>query len=317
LKQDIAFAEVNQICTQHQIEIKDLASTTGSFDKKIFFINQEFLLRVSETPMAREQEKFRRVAALNHVPKLLHVGVLERDAGPVYYTLLTLLPGDDFVTVYQKTTLAQQKQLGQDVAGFVDNLQEIGGTHYDIGLYIPVIPHFSGTWRTGHQRYWEILERESTELHMKIESARIFANAFQLLRASVAALDYQTRPKLLHNDLHPRNILLDQGKFSGVIDWECSQFGEADFELCHLIHWCAYPPNPSINYRPFLRALFQSAPKCTQVPNLVQRLTIYQIEHEIQQIIWQGSKAESWRIPRLEHWMAGGVDNLLKEIMQL
>ncbi len=69
-------------------------------------------MRVSETPMAHEQEKFGRVSALNFVPKIMHVGILERDAGRVYYTLLTLLPADDFQNVYLKTTVAQQKQLG-------------------------------------------------------------------------------------------------------------------------------------------------------------------------------------------------------------
>lgn len=314
MKKSIAFAEVNQICARHQIEIKDLQSTTGSFDKQIFFINQKLLLRLSETPMTLEQEKFKRVAALNFVPKILHVGVLENDRGPIFYTLLTLLPGNDFVHVYGETTLAQQTQLGQDVAGFLDDLQEINGTHYDIGLYVQVLPHFSGTWRVGHQRYWEILEQESEELHLKPESIQVFASAFRFLRASVTVLDFQTGPKLLHNDFHPKNLLLDQGQFSGVIDWECSQFGEADFELCHLIHWCVYPPKAGIDYRPFLRAIFQAAAKCTQVPDLAQRLTIYQIEHEIQQIIWRGSEAESGRVPRLKYWLAGGVEDLFREM---
>lgn len=317
MKTNIAFETVNQICAQHQIEIKDLKSTTGSFDKKIFFINQKLLLRVSEQPMTLEQEKFKRIAALNLVPQILHVGVLESGAESIFYTLLTLLPGDDFVNVYPETPLAQQKQLGQDVAKFLDDLQEINGTRYDIGLYIPIIPHFSGTWRAGHQRYWEILEQGTAELRLKPESIQVFANAFRFLRASIAALDFQAGPKLLHNDLHPRNMLLYQGEFTGVIDWECSQFGEADFELCHLIHWCVYPPKSNIDYRPFLRALFQSAPKCTRVPDLAQRLAIYQIEHEIQQIIWQGSEAETWRVPRLEHWLAGGVDNLFREMTEL
>ena len=136
MKKEIDFTEVHQICTGHQIEIKDLKSITGSFGKKIFFINQEFLLRVSETSMTLEQEKFRRVATLNFVPKIIHTGTLKREAGPIYYTLLTLLPGDDFVNVYQETTEAQQKQLGKDIAGFLDNLQEFNGTHYDIGLYV-------------------------------------------------------------------------------------------------------------------------------------------------------------------------------------
>lgn len=253
---NIGVAEVNQICAEHQIEVKNLESTTGSFGKKIFFINQELLLRVSETPMTLEQEKFMRVAALDFVPHILHVGVLESDVGPVYYTLLTLLPGDDFVSLYQETTLEQQEQLGKDVAEFLDGLQELTATYYDVGLYIPVIPRFSGTWRTGHQKYWEILEQGSAEIHLQPDSTEVFASAFRFLRTSSPALDFQTGPKLLHNDLHPRNLLLHQGQFTGVIDWECSQFGEADFELGHLIHWCLYPPKPNIDFRPFLRSLF-------------------------------------------------------------
>ena len=105
-------------------------------------------------------------------------------------------------------------------------------------------------------------------------------------------------------------------KFSGVIDWECSQFGEADFELCHLIHWYLYPPKSNLDFRTFLRALFEASPQCTQVPDLVQRLTIYQIEHEMQQIIWNHSEAESWRIPRLVSWLDGYVADLFREIGQ-
>jgi aminoglycoside phosphotransferase (APT) family kinase protein len=310
LKKEIGFSEVHQICTEHRIEIKDLKSITGSFGKKIFFINQEFLLRVSETSMALEQEKFRRIATLNFVPKIIHIGTFKREAGPIYYTLLTLLPGDDFVNVYQETTEAQQKQLGEDIAGFIDNLHELNGTHYDIGLYVPALPDFFGSWRDGHQKYWELLMQESKKISLKADSIQVFERAYRFLHATSAVLDFHTGPKLLHNDFHPRNMLLYQGKFSGVIDWECSQFGEADFELCHFIHWCLYPPKPNIDFRTFLRAFFEASPKCTQVPNLAQRLTIYQIEHEMQQIIWNANEAESWRVPRLVHWMGGCVDDL-------
>jgi aminoglycoside phosphotransferase (APT) family kinase protein len=314
LNEEIDFTEVHQICTEHQIEIKDLKSIAGSFGKRIFLINQELLLRVSGTSMTLEQEKFRRVATLRFVPRIIHIGTLKREAGPIYYTLLNLLPGDDFVNVYQETTEAQQKQLGEDIAGFLDTLQEINGTHYDIGLYVPALPHFSGTWRDGHQEYWELLKQESARLHLKPDSLQVIERAYRFLQATSAVLDFQTGPKLLHNDFHPRNVLLYQGLFSGVIDWECSQFGEADFELCHLIHWCLYPPESNIDFRTFLRALFEASPRCAQVPNLAQRLTIYQIEHEIQQIIWNASEAESWRVPRLVRWMDGCVDDLFREI---
>jgi aminoglycoside phosphotransferase (APT) family kinase protein len=314
LKKEIGFTEVQQICTEHQIEIEDCKSLTGSFGKKIFFINHELLLRVSETSMALEQEKFRRVSALNFVPKIIHVGTLERDAGPISYTFLTLLPGDDFVNAYLETTVAQQRQLGKDTAEFLDILQEFTGTHYDIGLYVPALPRFSGTWRDGHQKYWELLKQESEKLHLKPDSIQVIERAFLFLQASIGVLDFQNGPKLLHNDFHPKNMLLYQGKFSGVIDWECSQFGEADFELCHIVHWCLYPPKPNIDFRPFLHALFDASPKCTRVPNLANRLTIYQIEHEIQQIIWHGKEVETWRVPRLVHWMDDGVGDLFREM---
>ncbi len=314
VRMEIDHLAVHQICAGHQIVINDLRSTTGSFGKKIFFINHELLLRVSKRSMALEQEKFRRVAGLDHVPKMVHTGTLERAAGPLYYTLLTMLPGADLESAFPETTPAQQKQLGEDLAGFLDRLQGMGGTQYAIGVYVPALAGFCGTWRAGHQEYWELLRQGCEKLPLQPGSRHVFDRAFRFLQACGAALDFQSGPKLLHNDLHPRNILLDRGKFSGVIDWECSQYGEADFELCHFIHWCLYPPKPGQDLRTILRALWAAAPQCTRVPALARRLTIYQIEHELQQLIWSAGQAESWRVPRLEGWMRRDVKDLLAEI---
>lgn len=314
LTTEVGLPEVDQICARHQIGVRELTSIAGSFGKRIFIINQSLLLRVSAAPMTLEQEKFRRVAALDFVPRLVHTGILQQDDGPIYYTLLTFLPGDDFVNAYHATTAAQQKQLGKAIAGFLDNLHALTATHYDIGLYVPALPHFAGTWREGHRRYWQLLQQATENAHWKADTVRIFESAFQFLEASAAVLDFQTGPRLLHNDFHPKNILVDHGRFSGVIDWECSQFGEADFELCHFVHWCLYPPQPDIDFRVLLRALFDASPRCIQAPNLAQRLAIYQVEHEIQQIVWHGSNVEAWRTPRLLRWMAGGAEDLLSEI---
>jgi aminoglycoside phosphotransferase (APT) family kinase protein len=313
VKKEIDIAEVAQICGAHQIEIKELRSVTGSFGKKLFFINQDLLLRVSETSMADEQEKFGRVAALQMVPKILQSGCLEREDGALFYTLLTLLPGEDFVLAYTETSEAEQRQLGAEVARFLDALHAIRGMAYDIGPYVPMIPSFTGSWRDGHQNYWATLQQGAGQLNLKPESSRIFARAFHFLWDTKTALDFQSGPCLLHNDFHPKNILLWRGAFSGVIDWECSQFGEADYDLCHLIHWCVYPPQPGVDFRAFLRGLFAAGPGCAGVPRLAERLAIYEVEHELQQILWSGGEAEAWRVPRLAHWMDGGAADLLQE----
>lgn len=312
--QTFDLADVLEVCERHRIEPGDLRPGTGSFDKRLFFINDELLLRVSATPMEREQERFRRVAALPWVPQLKHVGVLDRRDGPAYYTVVTALPGVDLVTGHAETTVAQQTQVGRDLAGFLDSLHAYVGPSYDIGLYVPALPGFAGTWRAGHQRYWELLEHGTASLQLQPDSRSILGKAFAFLRSRAGTLDHQSGPALLHNDLHPRNILLHQGGLSGVIDWECAQHGEPDFDLCHVVHWCLYPPDPGLDLRAFLRGLLRAAPRCTRVPELAGRLTLYQVEHEIQQIIWQGNGAEAERVPRIVRWMEGAVDDLWRDV---
>lgn len=301
---------IHQICANHGITINTLQVPTGSFGKEIFMINDMFLLRTSTKSMAREQENFRRIATLPQVPQLEQVGQIEHADAPLYYTLLTLLPGHDFVDAYANITIKEQETLGQDVAHFLDLLHAHNGPAYDIGLYIPAIPAFGGSWRAGHEAYWQQVHGQCTVQPWRPEHKKLIDRAFDYLAANAHALDFQTGPTLLHNDFHPKNILLDQGRFSGVIDWECAQYGEPDFELCHLIHWTRYPPRPEIDFRPFLQALMVAAPRCTQVPALSTRLTIYQIEHEIQQMLWQGETAKTLRIPRLEQWLNDGITHV-------
>ncbi len=271
-------------------------------------------MRIAVDPMTSLVTKYEQVAALAGVPRILYRGALDRDDGVLHYVVLTFLPGDDFLTALPGTTPAQQTRLGQSLAAFVDQVQGVRDDHYDIGLYIPTVGRWPGTWRAGHQRYWDFLERESQGLALKEASVETLHRAFLYLRALSPALDYQGGPKLLHNDLHPKNILLDQGRFSGVIDWECAQFGEADFELCHLFHWCLYSPQDELDFGAFLSAFLQAKPRCTQVPELARRLTIYQIEHEIHQIIWNAPGAEAIRVPRLATWMEGRIEQWLVEM---
>lgn len=313
MKTTIVPSDVEQIAIRHHIVLREVVPIAGSFGKSVFVINRALLLRISADPMTSLARKYEQLAALDGVPRILYRGALDRDDGALHYAVLTFLPGEDFVTVFSSTTMAQQARLGQSVAEFVEQVQGIQDDHYDIGLYIPTIGRWSGTWQAGHQRYWDVLEREAQGLALKAASIETFRRAFRYLRAYAPVLANQAGPKLLHNDLHPKNILLDRGQFSGVIDWECAQFGEADFEVCHLVHWCLYPPKAELDFSAFLSAFLQAKPRCTQVPDLVRRLTLYQIEHEIHQVIWNAPGAEAMRVPRLVDWMEGRLEQWFAE----
>jgi thiamine kinase-like enzyme len=139
----------------------------------------------------------------------------------------------------------------------------------------------------------------------------MISKAFDYIYANMDSLEYQEGAKLLHNDFHPKNIIVHEGRLSGVIDWECSQFGEADFDLAHLFHWCIYPIVQENNLHILLKSVVVNLRVVSIIPDIERRFTIYQLEHELNQLIWRGKKQEAERIPRINGWLNGEVSDFL------
>ncbi len=290
------------------IPVDSLQTVKGSFDKDIFLVNGTHVLRPSHADMTKELDSFRRIAHLQHVPRIVDSGTFESD-GTCQFILVSLLPGDDLIGAQENLCEAESEELGRALAAFLDSLHGISGTSWDIGHYVPLVPQPVQSWRSGHRAYREFLESSLKDL--PCAEKPVYGRAFSLLRELEDSLSFQGGPVLLHNDFHPKNIIVNRGRFSGVIDWECSQFGEADFELCHLIHWCLFPPKEGSGFHPVLGSLLRARPRCTRVSDLEARLTIYQIEHELVQILWSGGSRAAECERRLEVWLSGAVGKLL------
>jgi len=255
---------------------------------------------------------FSRIGNLNNVPKIIKTGFFEGDEKN-NYILLTQIPGVDFFMEIQNLNNQENKLLGSEIASFLDDLHQNKGTVYDIGHYIPIIKGFNGTWEEGHVKYWDYLQNKINNIDLSLHSTKVIKEAFLYLQKNQDALHYQMGPVLLHNDFHPKNIILNNRQFSGVIDWECSQYGEADFDLCHLFHWCIFPISEEYSFRPVLETILHS-PICCEVPDLYKRMTIYEIEHELIQLIWSNGKTESDRIEKTEKWINNEVEFFVKEL---
>jgi aminoglycoside phosphotransferase (APT) family kinase protein len=158
-----------------------------------------------------------------------------------------------------------------------------------------------------------LLRTDLSEINIKLESQKIISAAFDYIYVNISCLEYQTGAKLLHNDFHPKNIIVHEGRLAGIIDWECSQFGEADFELAHLFHWCIYPPEPGKTFGLLLKSIVENLRIASDVPNIEKRLTIYQLEHELNQLIWSGGNQEEERMRRINGWLNGQIEVLLEQ----
>ena len=299
---------VDRILREHGIPKNNVAHVKSTNDEHLFFVNDGYVLRVTEGNNDAQVTRLERIESLDSVQKMLFHGRLESE--DCSYVLCEKLKGVDFLEAVSAMSPRQCRELGADVAIFLDALHAITGLGYDIGHYIPIVPRYEGSWRQGHVKYWEQIKMSLAKIEVKPGNQKVLDEAFEYLYSNEEALDFQQGPVLLHNDLHPQNMIVDNAVLSGVIDWECSQFGEPDFELCHFVHWGLYPPESGVDLKPFLRSLVEKMPKCAQVPDLFERLTLYQIEHEMMQMVWSKGKTQDERIPRLIGWMDGRVGRL-------
>ena len=277
-----------------------------------YLLDNKYILRISKSTLD-DQMKQNRIKSVSLVPKIHSSGSFTVSGDKYYYLITDYVQGNDLWSVIQNLTDEQKNNVGKEIAQFLSELHLITGVSYDIGHYIATIPRCTKSWKDGHLEYIELLRGGLSEIDIKLESKKIVSKAFDYIYKNINSLEYQTGAKLLHNDFHPKNIIVHEGRLAGIIDWECSQFGESDFELTHLFHWCIYPPIPDNNLELLLKSVVENLQIASNVPNIEKRLTIYQLEHELNQLIWNGNKQEEERMQRLNGWLDGQVDTLFEK----
>lgn len=301
-------ALVSEILKLNGLPANDVTRIKEGDDEFLYSVNGEYVLRLTPRDVRDQFAKLTRVAGLDPA---LKVRACEQSLlGTKYnYILYTKIRGVDFFDCAGDMPIERMRELGKDVAGFMRRLHAVGGSTYDIGHYVPILPGFAGSWKAGHLEYWDYIRIKLDALGLS--DRPLIREAFAFLESTRDSLDYQAGPALLHNDLHPKNIIVDEGRFSGVIDWECSQFGEPDFELCHFIHWCLYPPSAGADLVPFVKAILEERPFRHDDGTFARRQGAYQVEHELMQVVWSGGGCLQAREPRLEAWIDGAAERFI------
>jgi len=302
-------------------EIDDFLKTQNIFVNSIelyqkndhmikYLLDNKYMLKISESTLD-EQMKQQRVGTLRLAPKIRSSGSFAISDTKYNYVIIDYVQGDELWSVIQNFTDEEKYNIGKEIAQFLDELHSITDVYYDIGHYIPTIPRYKKSWKDGHLEYVSILRNGLSAMDLEINSQKTVSKAFDYIYANIEALEYQAGARLLHNDFHPKNIIIHERKLAGVIDWECSQFGEADFELTHLFHWCVYPPVPENKFEILLKSVIENL-RIVNIPDIEKRLTIYQLEHDLNQLIWRGRGQEEERIEKINGWLNGNIGCLLK-----
>lgn len=285
-------------CNLEITSIQKLQSNGRVID---YIVDHQYILRLSHEQL-QEIEKIGVIHQLDYVPKVYLSSRLEIDNQTVFFALISYVPGTELYSMIRESSDKTLLQIGQDIHAFLQQLHMTSSDTYDIGFYIPTIPSFNGTWKEGHLEYTKWLETNIKQVILIPELDVLVQQALLYIKENIHVLEYQTGPVYLHNDFHPKNIIISNQRLSGVIDFECAQYGERDFELAHLIHWSVFPPDNISTFDSMVQHIIQEFQTEKYVPDLDQRLTIYQLQHEINQLIWNPSNQKN-RVERISAWL--------------
>lgn len=159
------------------------------------------------------------------LPAPLWVDEYQGSTYPVF--IMTAMPGQPLDTVLHRLSYLECKQLSKDLKNFITQLQHVpnqssylfvgshGGPMYD--RRFP-----SGTPGPFHQ----ISEFNNFLVHRCVG---------QEIKDKIAAVhSRQYRSVFTHADLHPSNILIERGRLSAIVDWECAGFFPKYWEFTKL-----------------------------------------------------------------------------------
>ncbi|MEV8376881.1 phosphotransferase [Kribbella sp. NPDC056861] len=227
--------------------------TTGHFLPKAGWVSRvwvgdEYVVRLTN---GQFRDAYRHEAAVvdllagSEVPHAQHVAHGNGPDGPWYVS--ERLPGqtlyDAWPTADPHTRRAMIESLGTALSAL---------------HRIPVPPDLLPPWLTDALagKPWPAYHPPvvSATLHLVEAAQRLPGHDSRLLadvtdwiqeRLALFATDH---PVLVHGDLHGSNVIVDQGRVTGIIDFAEALAQPADAELDTILRWCArsreYPPTP-------------------------------------------------------------------------
>lgn len=179
------------------------------------------------------------VEQLTRIPAPRAVDVLETSR--FSYLLMTCVPGSPIGQMLDAMTDEQVKQVVIDLKTYVSQLRDI--PNKTSGFQIC-------NSEGGGILDWRIPDSQRGELRFKTEAEfnRYLTDPFweEIRRCAAKSHNIQHDIVFTHGDLNPRNILAENGRITGIVDWENAgwfpeywEYTKAHYSVRSLMRWLA------------------------------------------------------------------------------
>ncbi|KAJ5793575.1 hypothetical protein N7457_000174 [Penicillium paradoxum] len=169
--------------------------------------------RCTRSPL-NETETLRLVENYSSIPAPLWV---DNYQGTHYILIMTTVPGQTLETVFHRLSYSERDQLSKDLKHILPQLRCIPNqTSYAFSNSHggPLTDHRLPSGTCGPFRLISEFHAFLVHKYVRVETKEKIS----------AVHDRQYRSVFTHADLHPSNIIIDRGRLSGIVDWECAGF---------------------------------------------------------------------------------------------
>jgi aminoglycoside phosphotransferase (APT) family kinase protein len=271
---------------------------TGGYSHLVYDLNDRYILRCSAHPesataFAREAAVLNRLRANEGVARVLGSGSF----GPLqdwHYLLVTKFPGDNVFRLWLDESRELRDRYVQELVNLIRPVHATVASRYTFGFYQTAISVPGASWMEGHDEYFATVLEGARRRDLSPELSRLITDADGYYQSHRGSLAHAVGPRLTHGDLHLYNVIAEHGHVTGLIDWEWAHGSEPDCDLAHLVRWALYPWHPAEEeleaaatrelFGPIIPELLDAYSELAAIPRLLERMTIYELEHDLHQI---------------------------------
>ncbi|NBJ68210.1 aminoglycoside phosphotransferase family protein [Roseburia sp. 1XD42-34] len=183
-----------------------------SFDQK-YILDDQYLVRVfSDEHIEKRKEEFHTLAKLRSlskaIPEAMEFNVVKEQG--LAYMVLSFMPGEDGEATLQKLETKEQYDAGYSAGEELNKLHAYPAPNYQESWY--------DLKKRKNDNYLQHLSLMNID--PKIENALV-----HYIREHEDIM--KNRPnRFQHDDFHPANLLINKGRFSGIIDFQKMDWGD-------------------------------------------------------------------------------------------
>jgi len=238
-----------------------------------------------------------------------------RDGGE--FLILERLPGTTVDEAWPSMSTASRRAIVRELAGITRHLHTLEPAGWMANPWVldAMEGRYADAYHAPPLLFGEMIDsarRARPDASVVLDRTRVF-----IARRIDAFSGDRDVP--VHTDLHMRNVLVDGGRISGLVDFEGFRLAPGDVELDMLlrsVRWAvASPEGESLDYQMVPHVFREGYPGLFAHPRLIERLEVYEALWHLVQLHWHPEGSASDPAVLLDSLLNGQVRETLKALL--